>query len=308
MSTPSVHFKVAPTSSDEALYTASQTILITNHTSIASTPPPNDTLEAREIVRPIIDLEMLANVIELAKVPIVEQKGSLNLLTNFADRLTPKAVATLAQSITRAAVKKLDTAVDRDTRHKDFVTSLRQQKDLSQSRIDNALLEAKTNWEQHMATALTDQQANHLVNIKAVRASSRATVEELEHCIHTYEERHTVKCPEEFKENWGCIPHFPIILNRFTIQACYIKYIDQGHIIGTRRGPNDTIFIQDLYATSCIDADHVPDPLPAWFFHHIPGNSDTYPLVIKEALTANDWGVHADMQRYHCTYAHILSI
>ena len=50
MSTPTVRFEVASPSSNEALYTESQTILITDHTSIASTPPSDDTLEAGEIL------------------------------------------------------------------------------------------------------------------------------------------------------------------------------------------------------------------------------------------------------------------
>ena len=55
MSTPTVHFEVTSTS-DEDLYTNSQTILIINHASIASTPSPDDTLEASEIIRPKIDV------------------------------------------------------------------------------------------------------------------------------------------------------------------------------------------------------------------------------------------------------------
>ena len=77
----------------------------------------------------------------------MELKGSLNLLTNFADKLTPEAVAALAKSITHATVKKLDATVDQDTRHQDFITSLRQQKDLTQECIDNALLECEAKWE-----------------------------------------------------------------------------------------------------------------------------------------------------------------
>ena len=78
--------------------------------------------------------------------------------------------------------------------------------------------------------------------------------------------------------------------------------------MGTAGGPNDTIFIQDLYATSRIDSDHIPEPLPAWFLCHIQANSDTYPLVIKEILDAKDWGVHADVQRYYCCDSHLRSV
>ena len=78
--------------------------------------------------------------------------------------------------------------------------------------------------------------------------------------------------------------------------------------MGTAGGPRDGIFIQDLYANSRIDADHVPDPLPTWFLRHIQANSDTYPLVIKEILDAKDWGVHADVQRYYCCDSHLRTV
>ena len=78
--------------------------------------------------------------------------------------------------------------------------------------------------------------------------------------------------------------------------------------MGTAGGPNDAIFIQDLYATSRIDNNHVPKPLPAWFLRHIQANSDTYPLVIKELQQSKDWGVHADVQRYYCCDSHLHSV
>ena len=78
--------------------------------------------------------------------------------------------------------------------------------------------------------------------------------------------------------------------------------------MGTAGGPNDAIFIQDLYTTSRIDSDHIPEPLPAWFLRHIQANSDTYPLVIKEILDAKDWGVHANVQRYYCCDSHLCSV
>ena len=92
------------------------------------------------------------------------------------------------------------------------------------------------------------------------------------------------------------------------MQARYVKYIDQGRVMGTAGGPNDAIFIQDLYATSRIDNDHVPEPLPTWFLAHIQANSDTYPLVIKEFQQGKDWGVHADIQRYYCCDSHLRSV
>ena len=167
---------------------------------------------------------------------------------------------------------------------------------------------AEATWDRRLAEALASQEAKHRTNLDAVRARSQATVEDLQHCLHEYEAADAIECPEGFKENRRQVPHFPIIIDGFTLQARYIKYINQGRVMGMAGGPNYAIFIQDLYATSRIDSDHVPEPLPAWFLHHIQANSDTYPLIIKEILDAKDWGVHADVQRYYCCDSHLRSV
>ena len=167
---------------------------------------------------------------------------------------------------------------------------------------------AEATWDRRLTEALATQEFKHRTNLEAVRAGSKATVEDLQCRLHTYEDANTVECPEGFEENRGQVPNFPIVIDGFTMQARYIKYIDQGRVMGTAGGPNDAIFIQDLYATSCIDNDHVPEPLPAWFLSHIQANSDTYPLVIKKFQQAKDWGVHADVQRYYCCDSHLHSV
>ena len=167
---------------------------------------------------------------------------------------------------------------------------------------------AETAWDRRLTEALASQEAEHRTNLEAVRAGSRATVEDLQSRLHTYKDANAVECPKGFEENRGQVPNFPVVVDGFTMQARYVKYIDQGRVMGTAGGPNDTIFIQDLYATSCIDNDHIPEPLPAWFLSHIQANSDTYPLIIKEFQQAKDWGVHADVQRYYCCDSHLRSV
>ena len=84
MSSPSVHF-------DDS---TSQVILITDLDSNASSPP-NDTLEDGEALRPKIDLEMSAKILEMAKTPIVDPESSLTLINNWGDQLSPEAVTAL---------------------------------------------------------------------------------------------------------------------------------------------------------------------------------------------------------------------
>ena len=167
---------------------------------------------------------------------------------------------------------------------------------------------AEATWDRRLAEALASQEAEHRTNLDTIRAGSQATVEDLQHRLHEYEAADAIECPEGFEENRGQVPHFLIVIDGFTLQARYIKYINQGRVMGMAGGPNDAIFIQDLYATSHIDNNHVPEPLPAWFLRHIQANSDTYPLVIKEILDAKDWGVHANVQRYYCCDSHLRSI
>ena len=74
MSSSTVHFDDSTT----------QTILITD----LSSPTPslaNDTLEDGEVLRPPIDLEMSAKILELSKVPIVDPQSSLTLIDNWKD-------------------------------------------------------------------------------------------------------------------------------------------------------------------------------------------------------------------------------
>ena len=68
---PTVHFDNS----------TSQVILITDLDSTTSSPP-NDVLEDGEVLRPQIDLEMSAKVLEMSKTPIVDPQSSLTLIDN----------------------------------------------------------------------------------------------------------------------------------------------------------------------------------------------------------------------------------
>ena len=180
--------------------TTSQVILITDLDSNASSPP-NDTLEDGEVLRPQIDLEMSAKVLEMAKTPIVDPESSLTLINNWKDQLSTEAVTALAQNIACSAVDKLQRAIDREDRHKNFIAALREERDNVQGRIDQALSTAEAAWDRRLAEALVSQEAEHRTNLEAVRAGSRATVEDLQSRLRTYEDANAVECPEGFEEN-----------------------------------------------------------------------------------------------------------
>ena len=116
MSPPTVHF-------DDS---TSQVILITD-LEPPTLSPSNDAPEDGEVLRPPIDLEMSAKVLELSKVPIIDPQSSLTLIDNWKDRLSDEAIAALAQNIARSAVGKLRHAIDHEDWHKAFVASLRKE-------------------------------------------------------------------------------------------------------------------------------------------------------------------------------------
>ena len=87
---------------------------------------------------------------------------------------------------------------------------------------------AEAAWDRRLTEALASREAEHRTNLEAIRAGSRATVEDLQSRLRTYEDADAVKCPEGFEENRGQVPNFPIVVDGFTMQARYVKYIDQG--------------------------------------------------------------------------------
>ena len=155
MSPPTVHF-------DDS---TSQVILITDLDSTTSSPP-NDTLEDGEVLRPQIDLEMSAKVLEMAKTPIVDPESSLTLINNWKDQLSPEAVTALAQNIARSAVDKLQRAISREDRHKEFVATLHKERDDVQDRIDKALSTAEAAWDRRLAETLESQEAERGVQVR----------------------------------------------------------------------------------------------------------------------------------------------
>ena len=122
MDSPTVHFDNS----------TSQVILITDLKSPTSSPP-NDMIKDGEVLRPPVDLEMSAKILELSKVSIVDPQSSLTLIDNWKDRLSTEAIAALAQNIARSAVGKLCHAIDHEDRHKAFVASLRKEQDDTQA-------------------------------------------------------------------------------------------------------------------------------------------------------------------------------
>ena len=120
-----------------------------------------------------------------------------------------------------------------------------------------------------------------------------------------------VECPEGFEENHGRLPDFTIPdVDGIMRQAHYIK-LGNGPVpfaLGTLGQENDPIFHYDLYAAPSYIRDSPTEPLPMWLIDAIGGKSSSYHQAMDLAHSTDDWGLAAEVARYHEADTHILNI
>ena len=119
------------------------------------------------------------------------------------------------------------------------------------------------------------------------------------------------ECPEGFEENHGRLPDFVIPdADNIMRQARYIK-LGNGPIpfaLGTLGQEGDPIFHYDLYAAPSYIHDSPTEPLPMWLIDAIGGKSASYHQAMDLARSTDDWGLAAEVARYHEADMRILNI
>ena len=70
----------------------------------------------------------------------------------------------------------------------------------------------------------------------------------------------------------------------------------------------DPIFQYDLFAASSYIRDSPTEPLPIWLIDAISGKSSSYHQALDLARSTDDWGLAAEVARYHETDTRILNI
>ena len=119
------------------------------------------------------------------------------------------------------------------------------------------------------------------------------------------------ECPEGFEENHGRLPDFIIPdADNIMRQARYIK-LGNGPIpfaLGTLGQEGDPVFQYDLYAAPSYIRDSPTEPLPMWLIDAIGGKSSSYHQAVDLARSTDDWGLAAEVARYHEADARILDI
>ena len=119
------------------------------------------------------------------------------------------------------------------------------------------------------------------------------------------------ECPEGFEENHGRLPDFVIPdADNIMRQARYIK-LGNGPIpfaLGTLGQQGDPVFQYDLFAAPSYIRDSPTEPLPMWLIDAISGKSSSFPQAMDLARSTDDWGLAAEIARYHKADTRILDI
>jgi hypothetical protein len=116
---------------------------------------------------------------------------------------------------------------------------------------------------------------------------------------------------EGFEENHGRLPDFVIPdADNVMCQARYIK-LGNGPVpfaLGTLGQEGDPVFQYDLYAAPSYIRDSPTEPLPMWLIDAIGGKSSSYHQAMDLARSTDDWGLAAEVARYHEADTRILNI
>ena len=136
-------------------------------------------------------------------------------------------------------------------------------------------------------------------------ASTDATLEAMRACLTELEgddgeDRVEQECPDRFEENAGRVPDFFVKVDGVNLQARYVRHLPgTGLVQGTLGGPNNRIHLHELYAQPSIARETTPDIVPTWFLQAIATNATPYAHVLDEIQKYGDWGLEAEVERYH---------
>ena len=145
--------------------------------------------------------------------------------------------------------------------------------------------------------ALVAQQVA-LASADAALEAMRARLAELEG--NNNDDHVEQECPDGFEENAGRVPDFFVKVDGVNLQARYVRRLPgTGLVQGTLGGPNDRIHLHELYAQPSIARKTTPDIVPTWFLQAIAANATLYAHVIDEIRKYGNWGLEAEVERYH---------
>ena len=238
-------------------------------------PPPSSTITAVPSsppalqIPPRFDDPFIDNLFN-PDLPISPITGYTQL-EHLGDRLAPEFRAVLAQKVAQAALKKAQRESDQ------------RRADLDTAEAKNALTHRM--WREEVASyqqQLADLRASHDPPTLAGLVRLR-------------------ECPEGFQANDGRLPDFIIrTIDGQAIQAPFVKYIPGTQYAGGSLGGEDEkLFIHPLFANPIVSIETYPDVLPNWLVQLLGSKSPAFATLVVEASLLDDWGLSADIERYH---------
>ena len=145
-----------------------------------------------------------------------------------------------------------------------------------------------------------------VLTIRKQEVLHQSIVTTLENCIKGLEERVGYytdtfdRCPEGYKAI-DCYPGLSVpIGNGLSREVKWVKRVDPQTVscYTAEDEPSSTPHILKVYAQPIITTDPV-EPLSAWFRHTITTPSTAFHTLCQAAHDLNNWGVEADLNRYH---------
>ena len=109
------------------------------------------------------------------------------------------------------------------------------------------------------------------------------------------------ECPKGFQDNDGRLPDFVVrTIDGQSIQAPFIKYLEgTQYAAGTLGGDDEKLFLHPLFAIPIVSIETYPDVLPNWLVQLLGSKSPAFATLVIEASLLDDWGLSADIERYH---------
>ena len=238
-------------------------------------PPPTTTTPPSPLalqVPPRFDEPFIDNLFN-PDLPISPTSGYTQL-EHLGDRLAPELRAVLAQKVAQAALKRA---------HKIQGKSDRKQAALDTAKAKDALTHRM--WREEVASLqqqLADIRASHdpptLAGLLRLR-----------------------ECPEGFQANDGCLPNFIVrTVDGQSIQAPFVKYLEgTQYTAGMLGGDDEKLFLHPLFANPIVSIETYSDVLPNWLVQLLGSKSPAFTTLVVEASLLDNWGLSADIGRYH---------
>jgi len=250
---------------------------------IPSSPSP----EPRFVPPPPSPNEIIRNVIGSGE-PISPRSG-LRVLDEHFNDLDPGTIRLLTTAVAQGSLREHERAHN-------HINAL-------QNTTRAVVAAGEVELKQHeLIVRAQEQRINELEVQVADNVNRQAAMDRLQDHISTLEDKldQADECPEGYVGNCGRAPEFRIPCEGgFSLQARYIKALSHGLIAGTMGGLNDETYVHDLFAQTRISGANPAPVLDRWFIALMAVESRHYDDLVGEAKAMDDWGVTADIERYH---------